>query len=360
MSTTAVHRSLIAAFLALLAVVPLVQTVAELRRDDSPVVAQVFRERPTKESLAAFERRVEDASVAANALRPWMQAARFFGLHESGAKVLVGRGGQLFYAPGVDGITQRGRSLVPDALAATVAFRDALGERGIRLIVVPVPNKESVYPQWLSRASSPPEGIINPDARAFLEGCASAGVEAVDLFAAFREPDRMPYYLAHDTHWSPQGLAVAARAVAERVGLRGDVDFETREVTVRTHGDLVRMMRSPVIERHLVPEPVTVGQITAPTDAAPSPVLVLGDSFCRIFQNDEPRNAGFVSHLARELRMPVASLVNDGGAATLVRQELHRRPQLLDRKKVVVWVFTERDFRLATEGWQIVPLAKGP
>jgi hypothetical protein len=349
------ERALIAVFLLLLATVPVVQCVVEWRRGETPGVLRVFRERPTRESLAAFERSLEDASVTANTLRPWMQAAQFFALHDGGGKVLVGRSGQLFYATGVDTLTQRGASGVRDALAAVTAFRDALAARGIRLIVVPVPNKESVYPQWLTAAASPPERIINPEMRAFFAGCAAAGVEVVDLFARYREISRTPYYLAQDTHWSPHGLAVAARAVAERIGTRGDTLFETRPVSLEIHGDLVRMMRSPVIEAHLAPEHIEAVQVLNAT-AATAPVLVLGDSFSRIFQTDEPHDAGFVAHLAHALGQPVASLVNDGGAATLVRQELFRRPELLAGKKIVVWEFTERDLRLATEGWQVVPL----
>ena len=55
-------------------------------------------------------------------------------------------------------------------------------------------------------------------------------------------------------------------------------------------------------------------------------------------------------------RLP--SIVNDGGASTLVRQELARRPALLLNKKLVIWEFAERDIRFGTEGWQIVPLAR--
>jgi hypothetical protein len=87
-----------------------------------------------------------------------------------------------------------------------------------------------------------------------------------------------------------------------------------------------------------------------------TPVLVLGDSFLRIYQRDEPGSAGFVSHLARELKMPLSSIINDGGGSTLVRQELYRKPDLLKGKKVVVWEFTERDIRFGVEGWQNVPL----
>jgi hypothetical protein len=54
----------------------------------------------------------------------------------------------------------------------------------------------------------------------------------------------------------------------------------------------------------------------------PAGILVLGDSFLRIFQQDEPGAAGFVAHLARQLQQPVTALINDGGASTLVRQQL--------------------------------------
>ena len=95
-------------------------------------------------------------------------------------------------------------------------------------------------------------------------------------------------------------------------------------------------------------------------DQADSGVLVLGDSFLRIYQQDEPGSAGFIAHLAKELKQPLASLVSDGGASTLVRQELYRRGGLLKNKRVVVWEFVERDIHLGTEGWQPVPLPEQP
>ena len=47
--------------------------------------------------------------------------------------------------------------------------------------------------------------------------------------------------------------------------------------------------------------------------------------------------------------------MNDGGASTLVRQELARRPQLLAGKTLVIWEFVERDIGYGTEGWQVLP-----
>jgi hypothetical protein len=130
----------------------------------------------------------------------------------------------------------------------------------------------------------------------------------------------------------------------------------------RRPSDIARMTRVPLIETSFPPEDVACRQVFDPATGAlykddpASPVLVLGDSFLRIYQTDEPRAAGFIAHLARNLKRPLASIVNDGGASTLVRQELARRPQLLAGKKIVIWEFVERDLRYGTDGWKPVPL----
>ena len=112
-------------------------------------------------------------------------------------------------------------------------------------------------------------------------------------------------------------------------------------------------------------------------------MLVLGDSFCRIYQYPEPQSlgelaaattaaparesgpkrllpgsAGFISHLALALRSPVDAIVSDGGAATDVRRRLSTDPEILEGKRVVIWEFVERDIALGAEGWEEVPLPK--
>jgi hypothetical protein len=78
----------------------------------------------------------------------------------------------------------------------------------------------------------------------------------------------------------------------------------------------------------------------------------------RIYQSDEPGAAGFIAHLARELRQPLTTIVSDGGASTIVRQELVRRSRLLTNKKLVIWEFVERDIGAGADTWQIVTLRK--
>ncbi len=73
---------------------------------------------------------------------------------------------------------------------------------------------------------------------------------------------------------------------------------------------------------------------------------------------DLPGAAGLIAQLAYELKMPLTSIVNDGGASTLVRQQLARQPELLKNKKLVIWQFVERDIRFGTEGWQDIQLGE--
>ena len=260
--------------------------------------------------------------------------------------------------------------MVNDALAAVRGFRDELAARGIRLVVVPVPNKESVYPDRTGPGGRPPAGALAPETVAFLAGCRRAGIRVVDLFAEFRiaraagEPD---LYLATDSHWTPEGLRRAVAKVAVHLQPPvGPSAYAVQPAPVRRTGDLVRMLQSPPIEAAVGSEAVACERVVRADSGAPyaddpaSDVLVMGDSFLRIYETDEPGSAGFIAHLARALGRPVASLVNDGGVATLVRQDLIRRAHLLEGKRVVVWEFVERDLRFAAEGWPVLALPDLP
>lgn len=373
----AAELALVILFLALVASGLLIQTTVELRRGEEVRAFEVFRQKPTSASLRAYEHSLEDASIVARALRPLFQFAQFTWLRDGGEKALVGRDGWLFYKPGCDDMLARAGSqagFTNDSVAAIVAWRDALATRGIHLLVVPAPNKESVYPDRLTRRVPEGRSVMSPTTRDVLARLRSAKVECVDLFALFAEAragttasEAPALYLAQDSHWSPAGVALAARGVAQRLvelgwTKSGAVEYRQRAAPVERLGDVLRMLQSQYLERWASAEQVPGVQVVRTDTAEPyqddvsSTILVLGDSFLRIYEQDEPGSAGFIAHLAKELKQPLASLVSDGGASTLVRQELHRRPSLLKNKRVVIWEFVERDLRLGTEGWQPVPL----
>jgi acetyltransferase AlgX (SGNH hydrolase-like protein) len=370
-------------FLVMIFTVPLAQASIEIYHGQLPAALDLFARIPTVGNLRAFEKGVEDSSWFSRKLRPWTQYLWFQLLSNPGDKAILGRDGWLFYRPDVRYLVEpyppdKARPAPDeDPLSTIVAFQRQLSQRGIHLMVIPMPGKPSVYPDKLTRRVVVTEQSFPSHTLDLIARLREAGIEVVDLFATFqRLRENQPpsseelYYLPQDTHWSGRAVSIAADTVAEKIrGLSwisaGSTEYYLRPVSVKRRGDIIRMARVPEIEQHFLLEEVRCYQVVNRAtgqlyqDEAHSPVLVLGDSFLRIYQTDEPLSAGFIAHLANKLQRPLATLINDGGASTLVRQELSRRPGLLQGKKLVIWEFVERDLRFGTEGWKQVPLPEG-
>jgi hypothetical protein len=357
-------RLLALAFLALLLTVPVTQVITDESGQRASVWRRLISERPTAASLKAFEDALADRSPVLTALRPHSQRWQFHLLGEGGRQVLRGRDGWLFFRPGITAAVERGAP--SEALSAILDYHARLAARGIDLLVVPVPNKEQVHPEKVIGGYPAPRRWS--ETAVLIDQLRVAGIACVDLqeaFAIASATNAAPLYLAQDTHWTPAGLSVAAEAVATAIRQRTDLPATTRfavePAPMRRHGDLLAMLRVPALLRDIAPESVATERVLdesgRPFRGTPGAgVLLMGDSFLRIFESDAPGSAGFPSHLARALGRPLTVLVADGGASTLVRQELFRRPDALRGQRLVVWEFVERDLRLGAEGWAHVPL----
>ena len=237
------------------------------------------------------------------------------------------------------------------------------------------------------------------------------------LLAAKADDDKLgPLYLNDDTHWTPRGAELAADVIAKKVremvdagtvkyrgtddvryiasdsiaDRMGDVGemsglnkfgvFKVQQVTghvvsqqnikERTEklpvdstcveaaksackkNDSCFTAQSALCERDTVLYDTTITPFK--DDFRKSEILILGDSFSRIYQTDSPVNAGWIAHFAKNMSRPVASIVSDGGASTLVREKLARKSSVLKGKKLLIWEFVERDLRFGAEGWKDV------
>jgi hypothetical protein len=364
-------------FAGLLLAVPVTQWAFERANGNQSQILDLFSHTPVKSRRTAFARDLRSQCQFAKIVRPWIQTLRFMVLAETPDKTVVGRDGWLFYQPALQYLIEAqpafDRLIQGEILQAVTDFRDQLQDRGIRLLVVIAPNKASIYPDKLSpRAASE---SINPRTMDLITKLRQADVELVDLFSLFWEARRTTdaaeagdYYLAQDSHWSPLGMDLATRTVARRLIELGWVQpgpsnrYHLQSQPVTRFGDIIAMMQAPPIEKFFQPESLDCTQVIDSYTQAPyqddpnATILVLGDSFLRIYRYDEPGSAGFVEHLAYHLARPLTAIINDGGASTLVRQQLARKPEYLAHKKVVIWEFVERDIRFGTEGWQRVPL----
>ena len=422
-------------FLAVIAGVPVTQTCIELAQHERVQATDVSRYQPTAKNLRQFEHTLEKKSWFQQRLRPQLQRVLFATLRDTGAKAVLGRHHWLFYRPDLRYLVEPDRPeaapsgskwVEPPAAStrrgsvekAILRFRDQLKERGIALVVMPVPGKPSVYPDQVTRRAAGKDRQLQSPTLHLLEALQREGVATVDLFHAFQaarenesqastvqEGESSPLYLARDTHWTPLGAQLAAQTVAARLSAlnlapRAAKEFRTERVIVTRWGDILEMTQIPGLRSAFAPETAECVQVLDPAfgplvpaaSARPgtysypgqqATVLVLGDSFCRIYQYPEPQSlgailsgagtnrlaesgtrrllpgsAGFVSHLALALKAPVDAIVSDGGAATDVRRTLSTDPEILEGKRVVVWEFAERDIASGAQGWEDVPLPR--
>lgn len=327
-----------------------------------------------QKSIKAYETAIEDTSL----LRKWLltPAQRFAtGVLKTGnEKVIIGKDGWLFYSGDYEYLVNAGflrngvlrkrmtTGIQADPVRAVLDFSEQLKKRGIRLVLLPVPVKPMIYPDKLAGANAP---LQNPSFAEFKAQLEKAGITVLDLaadFAAMRAAGVEPY-LKTDTHWTPEGMWLAARKTAEAVAkaVPGVTQFEKREITAS--GDIAVMLNLPDVERYFPKETVLLPEL----DCRPqreSDILLLGDSFANIYSlsmMNWGEGSGFAEALGFCLGRPVdAILRNDAGAfATrqLLSNELKRGRDRLAGKKVVVYEFAIRE--LVNGDWKLLEMVLG-
>ena len=296
-----------------------------------------------------------------------------------GRSVIEGEDGWLFFVPELRHIaagpfwgeaaetaSRARRADARDPLPAILDFHQALQDLGVELILMPVPPKAIVYPQFLPDAEALPDARLDPHHQEFYALLAEQGVQVLDLTDRFRtedHPDYGAHYCREDTHWSGWGCVVAAEELAklleDRVSNDSPQSFATEWKEIEIRGDLQHMIgatQGPA-------ESLWVREVDGETRSTDSPVLVLGDSHSLVFHaggDMHHSGAGLVDQLALELEQPIDLIGVRGSGATPARINLFRRAQrdsdFWANKEVVIWVFSAREFT-ESDGWRIVPVA---
>jgi alginate O-acetyltransferase complex protein AlgJ len=309
-------------------------------------------------------------------------AAQAAAADREGRVVVPGRDGWLFFVPelrslgagrfwGADA-RQASRSPSPeyaDPLPAILDFHAQLARAGVELLFVPVPAKAAIYPEMISEAGKDGGRRLDPYHEEFYRVLRKAGLAVLDLtpaFLAHRRTSAAPLYCRQDTHWSGDGIALAARLIAEAVRERKWLahipkrryDVEEREVEIT--GDLWQALGDPSApkERLRLGFVRERGTNTPPQPWRESPVVLLGDSHGLVFHGGgdmHAQGAGLADHLAHRLGFPVDLVAVRGSGATPSRLSLARRRDNMRGKRLVVWCLSVREFTEG-QGWRKVPV----
>ncbi len=361
-------------------------------------VGWIATNRKIQEDMSSFESDLESSSALRQRLLPPLQwqLTRILGLGNEQA--YVGRDGWLFYRPDVDYVTGLGfldprvldaRSREgaawepppqPDPMLALTDLKRQLDQLGVELLVVPIPVKPSLYPETFSpRARGLEIAAQNASFAEFMERAIRADLRVFDPARDLRSAkhtDASDLYLRTDTHWTPTGLDVVARSLAEVVTSILDSADERRSVWTRRRvvlegfGDTARMLWVPEHQDTISPDRVESdlvttrsGQIWRRSDSAS--VLLLGDSFTNVYSESGlgwGTGAGLAEQLSFHLGQPIDRIARNAGGAVGSRrglqQALNRDPRRLDDTRLVIYQFAARE--LSQGDWQLIDLVEQP
>ena len=161
-------------------------------------------------AAAGFEKAYSRAMPHREPAISLIGATRYALVGEGRPGVVVGRNGWLFTAEELAIADAAG---IAEAITHIVAARDLLAYRGTDLVLVPIPAKTDIHRDVLLMD----EAAVAMEAqyRAFVAAVDTADVKLVDTRAALAAPGaRAQAFLRTDTHWSPTGAQVVAKAVA--------------------------------------------------------------------------------------------------------------------------------------------------
>jgi alginate O-acetyltransferase complex protein AlgJ len=278
-----------------------------------------------------------------------------------------------FWGEGAAEVSGASRAEWADPVPAIVDFNEQCRGAGVELIFVPVPPKAVIYPEKISGVlDRPPDerlDVVHAELYGLLR---ERGVKVIDLTPIFleaRAEASAPLYCRTDSHWSGEGMKLAAERIAEQVRQqawhaehrRGPMPIERVERTIEIDGDLRQMLGDDErIERESL-RLTWVEHEGSPIAAdRGSPIMLLGDSHVLVFhigRELHAKGAGLADQLAAELRAPLDVVGVRGSGATPCRINLMRRKDNLAGKRTIIWCMSAREFT-ETTGWRKVPVVR--
>ncbi|MCB1227666.1 MAG: hypothetical protein KDK99_17750 [Verrucomicrobiales bacterium] len=336
----------------------------------------------------------------AQAIRSHTQQILTGWLGEGSVKVFPQGNSWLFYQPELAMLTGWGplrrppASVMKDPSGASLPlakhwvleFQRQLQERGVPLLLVPVPVKPMLYPEVLLPGAPKDQPLTHPDQAALYAELRAAGIDVLDLSADLIQlKRRFPLFLKQDTHWTPEAMQAAVRLTAAHIqkhypevarSAESSPMVDAAVLERESLGDLVELLDLAHPTALYQPEKVLLTQITGLASDPTAPVALLGDSFVNIYDDptlgfglpdtsddnpSPPLRASFTQQLAVSLHQPLAHFARNGGGATQTRADFARLPDDQVRsKKLVIWVIACRDLILSPRAARDAGITWGP
>lgn len=268
-------------------------------------------------------------------------------------------------------LCERGEQGKPGPLAMLQNLNMQLRQRGIDLIVAPVPRKEVVHADRFSDLA-PADGIYLANRQRFLKQLLDADVEVIDFVPGYqkaRDQHQWFFYDAEDFHPADGGIQVQAQEIAarlERYEFRKWPSYVPMVSRTRPSEFVVPMDGSGMKKGARYPATAVDffggGIFKGREGELPSPIVLMGDSVT-LFPANHADEQNLRAHLARLCGVKLEHLTSMGGSAQAGRLLAREGGDFLAERWVVVFAFAPtRLFGSLSkvsggkEGWDLVDL----
>lgn len=291
----------------------------------------------------------------------------------SDSQTVKGRDGWYFLSTEIEHLLTAKEQIPQVVDSQTIAeirnYAAALKTLGIRLVLMPIPEKALIRMDGLLEASALPDAKgYSRATQAYLDALKKNEVDFIDLYDQFK-PYKDPTYCKTDSHFTPRTAARISACIIKHIAEKfpevpiqnSSADPETQasisQITIK--GDLAGNETEESIE--LLTAPQTSASINQPGAITNSPMLLMGDSHLLVFNQGGDMHAsggGIVDHLTAALGYSpdVISTKGDGINAVRIKiyRDLKKNPDILKDKKIIIWCFAARSF--SQQEWKSVKL----
>lgn len=263
-----------------------------------------------------------------------------------------------------------------------VKFNDLLKAKGVQLIMVPVPAKAAIYPDKLASKFSSKD--VQP-LKAYYDELRKQGVDVLDIEPILKGrraktggegADKL--FCEQDAHFAPLTTEIIAEEVKRKVENEKWFKVQPKESLKRSAKTTLTIKGDQVKGGGFTPAPkdevLTLtyagkdvgGKIEAVPADKESPVLLIGDSHTMVFTDGlstgmHCQAAGLQDQLQYELGFALDRVGNKGSGLVQARKSLimmrvRSEPGFWDRKKLVIWVFSSREFTQSSDLLRDLPI----
>ena len=256
--------------------------------------------------------------------------------------VVEGQDGWLFLQESLLNATRRWRDNTPQI----IAFKDSLEARGVKLIVVPVPDKLLVVPEQYSDKAI--NGIHLPQYKKWVDKLRKKNVTVIDALDKIKDLQKRlgtetPMFEPYESHCTGPARLVLANMVADSIAplLYGmnRKRYPLRDTIVDGTGNLYELLHDKEIEYRIKEQKVLGTDGYKYRGSKKAPLIVIGDS-------NVGQGKSYGAHIGAYITMATSIetfTISKVGGGNIGPQMFKGKSSFLEGKKAVIWVFDGRE-----------------